>query len=849
MFIAKDLKNIDVLAEKSIVGSDYYYPACRERVFLRCWSGNGRFFRTHFAHYPTHPCTDTWHSDYDISDWHYNWQMEFPVANQEVPLHLGDITHRADVIVGRTVVEFQHSKMSNRKFMERNRFYTDLGYKIVWLFDLSEQYENGALKECDTNSFVWDRPFNAFAHYSLVCGQNELFFQLWNSDTDVCIVKVDEISYEGIKQFTISKKYTKEQFLTYLGKNNGTFPKPIELIETEHEYTEFAKKYNITLDAQQERAVQSVNGATLLLAVPGSGKTTVLIARLGYMIFCKGIAPSNILALTYTTDATKEMSERFAAKFDCDASNKVEFRTINGICQIIINYYIKVNKRTDPFKLIESEAERHKIIKAAIEKFNNKAVTKVDIVNVEKAIQYIKNTMLTSKEEIENIPSGYENIYEIYTEYQKMLKDIKGMDYDDQMVYALEILKKHWNVMRHFQKQYQYICVDEAQDTSKLQHQIIKKLAEKHNNIFMVGDEDQSIYQFRGAYPRALLEFKNTYPNPYILFLENNYRSTPEIVECASKFIKLNHGRYDKKINAIRKNGKDVWRFPIQQRYTQYNYLKKVAQHLNGSTAVIYRDNECAIPLINFFLKENIPFKTSSLRPVFFDHKDIHFIKQLYAFAKDQGNTDAFMDICEQFVGIPKQTAKTICKMAAEASISITEAIYRYNKIAGFDKQKALQLKEYIENLCQMDAKTTLPKILDASGMDFDAKNIQILRTISYTEKTFEDFVLRLDELKHLFASNKTIGEDGIVLTTVHAAKGREYDDVYLIDVMDGIFPRHEEDYYIQNGDFELFQEERRILYVALTRAKNRLVIFDNSSENSTFIKELSPCLRVYPQR
>ena len=187
--------------------------------------------------------------------------------------------------------------------------------------------------------------------------------------------------------------------------------------------------------------------------------------------------------------------------------------------------------------------------------------------------------------------------------------------------------------------------------------------------------------------------------------------------------------------------------------------------------------------------------------------------------------------------------------MAAEASISITEAIYRYNKIAGFDKQKALQLKEYIENLCQKDAKTTLPKILDASGMDFDAKNIQILRTISYTEKTFEDFVLRLDELKHLFASNKTIGEDGIVLTTVHAAKGREYDDVYLIDVMDGIFPRHEEDYYIQNGDFELFQEERRILYVALTRAKNKLVIFDNSSENSTFIKELSPCLRVYPQK
>ena len=319
MFIAKDSKNDNIKAENATAGKDYYCPTCRERVFPRHCSNDGRFFRTHFSHYPKAPCTDSWHSDYDISDWHYNWQMEFPVENQEIPLNFGGIAHRADIIVDRTVVEFQHTKMSNRKFMERNRFYTELGYKIVWLFDLSEQYESGALKE-HGNFFAWDRPFNAFNHYSLVCGQNELFFQLWNSDTDDCIVKVDEISCDGIKQFKIFRRYTKEQFITYLGKKNGIFPKPIKLIESENEYIEFAKKYNITLDAQQERAVQSVNGATLLLAVPGSGKTTVLIARLGYMIFCKGISPSNILALTYTTDATKEMSERFAAKFNCSQS-------------------------------------------------------------------------------------------------------------------------------------------------------------------------------------------------------------------------------------------------------------------------------------------------------------------------------------------------------------------------------------------------------------------------------------------------------------------------------------------------------------------------------------------------
>lgn len=838
MFIAKDLKNIDILAENAVVGKDYFCPTCRERVFSRRCSGTGRLFRTHFSHYPKTPCTDSWNSDYDISAWHYNWQMEFPLSNQEIPLRLGDIAHRADVIVNRTVVEFQHSKMSDRKFMERNRFYTDLGYKIIWLFDLSEQYKNGALKR-QNNSFFWDRPFNAFNHYSLACGQNELFFQLWDSNTDACIVKVDEISHNGIKNFKVSANYTKEEFLVYLGKKNGKFPAPVKLVEYEKDYFEFARKYNISLDPQQERAVQSVNGATLLLAVPGSGKTTVLITRLGYMIFCKGISPSNILALTYTTDATKEMSERFAKKFNYDLKDKVEFRTINGICQIIIKYYIKANKRTNPFKLIDSETERHKIIKAAIEKFNGKVVTKVDIVNVEKAIQYIKNTMLTTRDEIENIPSGYENIYEIFTEYQKMLKDIRGMDYDDQMVYALEILKTHGNVLRHFQNQYKYICVDEAQDTSKLQHKIIQKLAEKHNNVFMVGDEDQCIYQFRGAYPRALLEFKNTYSDPYILYLENNYRSTPEIIKCASNFIKLNCGRYDKKINAVRKNGRAVRTIEIDQRYTQYNYLQKVAQNLSGSTAVIYRDNDCAIPLINFFLKEKVPFKTASLRPTFFEHKDVTFIKQLYAFAKNQKDDSAFLGICEQLLGMNKKTAKVICTKANENSIEITEAIRRYNKISGFSKEDAIGWKEAFDSLCQMDARTTLPKILEIAELDFDAKNIQILRTISYTENTFEDFVLRLDELKHLFASNKTLGDDGIVLTTVHAAKGCEYDTVYLIDVIDGIFPRHQEDYYIENGDLELFQEERRILYVALTRAKNQLIIFDRQDEDSTFMDEL----------
>ena len=264
----------------------------------------------------------------------------------------------------------------------------------------------------------------------------------------------------------------------------------------------------IVLNPQQMEAVKTVKGPVLLLAVPGSGKTTVLVLRLGYMIKRCGIAPENILTVTYTVAATRDMARRFAGFFGDELASRMEFRTINGICAKIIGYYSRVLGRR-AFELVTDEKRLGGILAQIYQEVEQDWPTEADLRNVRTLITYIKNQML-SEREIRELGSGKGrvlreadgvNIGAIYERYNRWLREQHLMDFDDQMVYALTILRKVPQVLAHFQDLYRYICVDEAQDTSKIQHEIIALLAARDGNLFMVGDEDQSIYGFRAAYP------------------------------------------------------------------------------------------------------------------------------------------------------------------------------------------------------------------------------------------------------------------------------------------------------------------------------------------------------------
>lgn len=413
------------------------------------------------------------------------------------------------------------------------------------------------------------------------------------------------------------------------------------------EWQEFERKFPQKLNEQQKEAVQSVEGPVLLLAVPGSGKTTVLVTRLGYMIYAKGIAPEKILTVTYTVAATEDMAARFTSLFGTDMADRLTFKTINGICAGIIHTYGRKTGRT-PFALLNDEKVIADTLAKIYQKTEQTYATESDLQTVRTLITYIKNSMLTDAEIREMDKTADMKISAIYKEYNTWLREQKLMDYDDQMVYAYTMLQRFPELLRLYQDKFPYLCVDEAQDTSKIQHAIIALLASKTENLFMVGDEDQSIYGFRAAYPEALLSFEKNHPGAKVLLMEENFRSGAGIVKAADTFIQKNTLRHKKHMRAIKDGEEVVKEIAVKTRDDQYRYLAAVAENcaaaradraggmtgnvtegragdLTGNVtevkaggvtadashtvAVLYRDHECALPLIDLLERKEIPYR------------------------------------------------------------------------------------------------------------------------------------------------------------------------------------------------------------------------------------------------
>lgn len=601
-------------------------------------------------------------------------------------------------------------------------------------------------------------------------------------------------------------------------------------------YDEFKTKYNIcSLNLEQENAVKAVNGYNLILAVPGSGKTTVLVTRLGYMILACGIEPDKILTMTYTKAATVDMKKRFLSFFGEDNSEKLEFRTINGVCSKIIKYYEYV-KGTRAFNLVEDEKYINSIVYELYMKRFRNYPTNSEIKEIRKLITYVKNQDL-SKEEIKSLKCDVDNFYELYFDYQEILLQNKIMDYDDQLVYAYRILKNYPEVLRFFKRKFEYICVDEAQDTSKVQYKIIELLASGTKNLFMVGDEDQSIYGYRAAYPKALLEFKINHPDANILLMEQNYRTTKEIIDKANRFIKLNKDRYDKKILSTRGIGNEVNEISLGSRANQYSYILKIVQDNKGEVAFLYRDNDSAIPLIDLFERNNISYKCRQLEDNFFSSRVVQDILNIIRFAYNPTDTKLFMEIYYKFgAGITKETAEYACKNN-EKGINLFKAVLSFKNIEVYSKRKCNDLIDYFEFIKAERADKAIYRIVNQMGYGkylkqkhIDDNKAFILRMLGVHEPTPLRLIERVEELKEICKFQKP--EGNIILSTIHSSKGLEYDQVYILDVVDGVFPR---------DAVEDIEEERRIFYVGMTRAKNTLSIFTYKDGHSSFSSNLFP--------
>lgn len=613
------------------------------------------------------------------------------------------------------------------------------------------------------------------------------------------------------------------------------------------DWNEFVNTFPIQLNQQQQEAVQSTEGAVLLLAVPGSGKTTVLVTRLGYMIYCRNIHPESILTVTYTVVATKDMSKRFADRFGEEMAEKLEFRTINGICAKIIQYYGRKIGKT-PFELVKEEKNTTGMLVKICQEHGMGYPTESDLKNVRTMITYIKNMLLNDKE-IQKLEEESDiRIRGIYQAYCSQMREKKWMDYDDQMLYAYKMLRMDSRLLEHFQNLYPYICVDEAQDTSKIQHAIIALLAAKSENLFMVGDEDQSIYGFRAAYPEALLDFEKDHPGARVLLMEENFRSNAKIVSVADKFIQKNTMRHEKHMKAAREAGADIRKISLKSRKAQYVYLMKIAQECSTETAVLYRDNECAIPLIDLLERKHIPYRMRNAELSFFTHRTLLDIQNIIRFAMNPKDTELFMQIYYRLkLFFRKEDALNYTNISKEKDIPVWDAILQYGNLEEYQQNHVRSLRRQMKKLLDMTGDKAVDQILVYMGyqdylkkMGMNANKLEIVKMIGSREDSPEKLLERLKELERIIREKKEERECRFILSTMHASKGLEYDTVYLLDVVDGILPEKVLTSMNTASKEEIgaYEEERRLFYVGVTRAKNQLNIFA-TGKPSRFCNEL----------
>ena len=638
-------------------------------------------------------------------------------------------------------------------------------------------------------------------------------------------------------------------------------------IKRSMEWKEFETTFSVKLNQQQKEAVQSTKGPVLLLAVPGSGKTTVLVTRLGYMIYCKNIPPESILTVTYTVAATKDMSERFAVRFGEDMAKRLEFRTINGICARIIQYYGRRIGKT-PFELVKDEKATTGMLIRICQDHGMGYPTESDLKNVRTLITYIKNMML-NEEELQKLEEESDiRIAGIYREYCRQMREQKLMDYDDQMLYAYNMLRKDPGVLAYFQNRYPYICVDEAQDTSKIQHAIIALLAAGTGNLFMVGDEDQSIYGFRAAYPEALLSFERKHPGAKVLLMEENFRSNAKIVEAADKFIQKNTLRHEKHMRAAREAGADIREISLKSRKAQYVYLMKAAQEcttgmagMSGSekhrgradasvteTAVLYRDNECAIPLIDLLERKNIPYRMRNADLSFFTHRTVLDVQNIIRFAMDPKDTELFMQIYYRLkLFFNKKDALRYAQISQEKDMEVLDAALKYGNLEKYQEDNIRNLKRQMVRILNMPGDEAVNQILTYMGyqdylkkMGMNANKLETVKLIGSRVESPEKLLERLEELRTIIQEKVSDKDCPFILSTMHASKGLEYDTVYLLDVMDGILPEKvlANPRTASKEELETYEEERRLFYVGVTRAKNQLNVF-TTNKSSKFCSEL----------
>ena len=641
--------------------------------------------------------------------------------------------------------------------------------------------------------------------------------------------------------------------------------------------------HGINLNEQQQKAVLTIDGPILLLAVPGGGKTTVIVSRCANMVLNHKINPDSILTLTFSKASALDMKHRFEAIFGHNISTKLHFSTIHSFCFNVLRTYTTKMKIPFPTIIDDDKASINKgqLLRQLHQKFNNAYLADDKLEELSNAICYVKNMMLSANEAPKGL-TDVKNFPSIYAGYESYKKDNNLIDFDDMLTQTLELFKSNEALANAYRAKYKYINVDESQDTSFLQHEIIKVLANPLNNIFMVGDEDQSIYTFRAAFPKALLDFEKTYKNANILLMEQNYRSTKNIVRSANNFIKQNKERYDKNMFTQKDDGMDVKYSCVANKNLQYGHIiKSILQESSNKnsqvktdlkspinlseTAILYRNNTSAIPLADALNRNKIPFYLRESKLHFFKHWVTTDILSFLELSKNPSNIDAFKQIYFKMNAYLSKAMLEFVSNSIKSDENIFDALLQYPELNGKSQFRIVDAKKHIEKLKTLSPKAAIDLIVkkleygeylnrqgseDSNSSDNLFQIVSGLLSISENAETIDDFKARLDELQHIIDSAKfNKGKNAITLSSIHSSKGLEFDNVYLIDLYEGQFPSSSSIASLKKGIRTEFEEEIRLFYVGATRARYNLELLTSSTldgKNVTPSRFIARFMSVY---
>lgn len=594
----------------------------------------------------------------------------------------------------------------------------------------------------------------------------------------------------------------------------------------------------MNLSKDQEEAVKHLYGPALVLAVPGAGKTTVLIHRTINLIQNHKISPERILSITFSRASALDMKDRFNEYFKELSSIPVNFSTIHSFCYSLIREYAYMNKKR--FTLIEDDKNRlnkYNLLKKIYLDTNKEYITEEKLESLLNSIGYIKNMMLDIDSFVKLNKPDIDNFKIIYNAYEKYKRNNDLIDFDDMLTIALHILQNNKYILGKYRSKYDFIQVDEGQDTSKVQMEVVKTLALPNNNLFLVADDDQSIYGFRGAYPKGLFQFNKDHPKGKLFFMEQNYRSSKNIVSVSNRFIKGNTLRYNKNIYTENKFMEPINIVKFDNIIDQYEYL---ANELKGGnfdkSAVLYRNNLSSIGLMEFLQRNNIPFNIRDTKLRFFNHWLLSDIINFMIFSKDTSNIEIYEKIYYKKKGYISRKMINYAK-TLNYNISVFDRIHEYPDLPPYYRNTIRDLKydfnklsklnpiqsiDYIEKKLEYDKYLKENSIKFGYTYDVLKTTIYFLKLIASKLNTTDELVNRLKQLEYISKSSRD-NKNAVTLSTVHSSKGLEFDRIYMVDLVDGDFPSISSIEAFEKGNFELIEEERRLFYVGMTRARYHL--------------------------